>query len=320
MRKEPQRQAVASLLPAVISLSALEPALPTMYSSPPRVLPVELMRPGDHAFVSYDDDEARWEVLAAFVQEGLRRGEKVSVLADPKLSEEEIRARITTDTTDWATRNDPAQLKYTSMRELIAPHTEFTAQRQVSRLWEETRRAGLEGYSGLRTVIDMGWVQDLGTDVTAVVHRETHADALFKNRRYAEICAYDRRRFAPAVIEAMRQGHPVSLVERLGGLSCVHGVTALRMAGDADLVNRAPFTDAVRTCLTTNAAAPRVLLDLTDLCFLDVGCATGLLRMIASGSGRTHVEIHCSAFHASLLRRLGADAVEQLALVETARS
>ena len=62
----------------------------------------------------------------------------------------------------------------------------------MGRLRQETELACQEGFAGLRTVIDMAWVQDLGAHVEDVMRREKHADSLFGSRRYAEICTYDR--------------------------------------------------------------------------------------------------------------------------------
>jgi hypothetical protein len=46
-------------------------------------LAVEQMQLGNHAFAHYADDDARWEVPAAFACQGLARGEKVIVMMDP---------------------------------------------------------------------------------------------------------------------------------------------------------------------------------------------------------------------------------------------
>jgi hypothetical protein len=82
-------------------------------------LAVEQMRPGDHAFAHYADDNVRWHVPAAFTQRGLGHGEKVIIMV------------------------------FGSMRALIHPDRAFTARRQLSRLREETARARWEGYAGL---------------------------------------------------------------------------------------------------------------------------------------------------------------------------
>src|ERR1700722_20486428 len=72
---------------------------------------------------------------------------------------------------------DRGQLAFSSMRELISPEKSFTARRQLDRLRQETELARQEGFDGLRTVIDMAWVQDLGMDVEGVLHRGQDADS-----------------------------------------------------------------------------------------------------------------------------------------------
>lgn len=52
-----------------------------------RLLPVQRLRPGDHAFVSLGHDEVRWEVVTAFVRLGPADGEKVMVPPCPGVPE-----------------------------------------------------------------------------------------------------------------------------------------------------------------------------------------------------------------------------------------
>ncbi len=47
-----------------------------------RAVGVDRLRPGDHAFLAFSDDEDRWDVLAAFTQQGFARNEKVALLVD----------------------------------------------------------------------------------------------------------------------------------------------------------------------------------------------------------------------------------------------
>jgi hypothetical protein len=175
---------------------------------------VERMRLGDHAFAHYVDDDVRWEVPALFANRGLSRGEKVLVMMDPGCSDDDACERLAAYVGGVDDARARGQLAFTSMRELISPEKSFTARRQLDRLRQETELARQEGFAGLRTVMDMAWVEDLATDVESVMDREKHADSLFEGRQYAEICTYDRRRFDPAVVEEMRLSHPVALLER----------------------------------------------------------------------------------------------------------
>jgi len=208
------------------------------------------------------------------------------------------------------------QLAFSSMRELIGPDKSFTAARQMARLREETEQACQQGYAGLRTVIDMAWVQDLGTDVEDVMHREKHADALFTGCRYAEICTYDRRRFDAGVVEEMRASHPVALLERPGDLRAFHAPGELYLIGDADVVTGDAFRAAVSLAFETPLGG-RVLVDLTRLCFLSAGCAGDLLLLIGKSSACDKVVVRGRPAQTGILRRLRAMWTSGLELEET---
>jgi hypothetical protein len=133
---------------------------------------VERMRLGDHAFAHYADDDVRWEVPAVFVFRGLSRSEKVIVMMDPGCSADDACERLSGFGGGAEDARDRGQLVFSSMRELISPEKSFTASRQMDRLRQETELARQEGFAGLRSFIDMAWVDDLGVDVEGVVQRE----------------------------------------------------------------------------------------------------------------------------------------------------
>ena len=279
-------------------------------------LAVERIRLGDHAFAHYADDDVRWEVPAAFAYGGLARGEKVMVMMDPACSADGAFARLAANNGGADDARARGQLVFSSMRELIRPDKSFTAPRQISRLREETERARQQGFAGLRAVIDMAWVQDLGADVDDVMRREKGANALFGGRRYAEICTYDRRCFDPGVVEEMRLSHPVALLERPGDLQAHHAPGELYLIGDADVVTGDIFRAAVRLAFD----APRdrqALVDLTRLCFLSAGCAGDLLRLVGQASACDKVVVRCRPPQTLILRRLRAMWTDRLALEET---
>jgi hypothetical protein len=278
---------------------------------------VERMRLGDHAFAHYADDDVRWEVPAQFVFGGLSRREKVIVMMDPGCPADDACKRLAAFGGGADDARDRGQLVFTSMRELISPEKSFTARRQMDRVRQETELARQEGFGGLRTVVDMAWVQDLRVDVEGVMHREKHADALFESRRYAEICTYDRRRFDPGVLEEMRVSHPVALLERPGDLQAHHAPGELYLIGDADMATG----DIFRVAVSAAFEAPpgrQALVDLTRLCFLSAGCAGDLLRLIGQTDACDKVVVRCRTPQARILRRLRVMWTGGLVLEETA--
>ncbi|MFF8293499.1 MEDS domain-containing protein [Streptomyces sp. NPDC016309] len=275
----------------------------------PGTLPVQHMGPGHHAFLCYDDDAPGWDVLAAFVWSGLARGEKVIVFGPPRLTEAELRSRLREAPGPLAASGyERAQLELNSMRELILPARRFTADRQWQRIVEESGAARAEGYAGLRTYIDMGWVADLGADLDMMMDRERRAGHLFTDGFYSEICAYDRRRFPEPVLEAMCRAHPQNLLPRLGHLRCLYDQGTLHVIGEADRDTHDRLTRALTGLLHAPAppSGPRTV-DLLRTGFLGAGCATALVRLLDRAPAHRTVRIRCSAHHARLLRRLGAD-------------
>jgi hypothetical protein len=274
------------------------------------------MRLGDHAFAHYGDDDVRWEVPAAFTYRGLAHGEKVMVVMDPACSADDAFMRLAAFGGSAQEARATGQLAFSSMRELIGPGNSFTARRQLDRLREETELACQQGFTGLRTVIDMAWVRDLGTDVEDVMQREKHAGSLFASRRYAEICTYDRRWFDAAVVEEMRLSHPVALLERPGDLQAHHAPGELYLIGDADVVTGDIFRAAVSLAFE-EPPGRQALVDLTRLCFLSAGCAGDLLRLIGQASACDKVVVRSRPPQTRILRRLRAMWTERLELEET---
>jgi anti-anti-sigma regulatory factor len=279
---------------------------------------VTQMRLGDHAFAHYADDDARWELLSAFCALGLAGGEKVVVLADPAVTHDEAYRRLFPDDGFADKALATGQLTFWSIDAMVRPDTRRSAERQISTLFEEIDRARRQGYAGLRSATDMTWVHECGLDLEGVMHRETHVDALFTRRQYAELCSYDRRSFAPDVIEAMRVGHPTALLERPGAFDAYHSINGLHLIGDADMATRDRFVAALGKAVTDASGVGRVLLDLSRLAFLSAACAADLLRLVAQADGYERVDVHCTPFHAQVLRKLGSAQIERLA-VTTAR-
>ncbi|GAB2772560.1 MEDS domain-containing protein [Streptomyces daliensis] len=281
-----------------------------------RLIPVQRMRPGDHAFTAYESEADQWGVISAFVRQGLIEGEKVLVFMSPEVTGDELLGRLESRTPAVVNAWAGGQLVLSSMRALIEPDTAFTAARQWQRLIEEADLAVRQGYPAMRAYIDMAWVADLGTDVQDVMRRERSATHLFDGGRpYSEICAYDGRWFSTDVLDAMLDAHPTTLLDRLGSLRVIHssappgpdgtgqgpGMPSVRLVGEADVSTGAEFSGALRAALSALASGPSpgagLHVDLTSLHFLGVGCAADLLRLSAE-AGHARVRLPSGAYGA----------------------
>ncbi|KUF19347.1 MEDS domain-containing protein [Streptomyces silvensis] len=278
-------------------------------------IPVQQLRAGDHAFAGYGDDEAGRDVVAAYAWAGLANHEKVMVFAAPQLTEGEVWRRLDAPGPLLGAARDRGQLVVSSMRALIHPARGFTPRRQWQRIEEETDRALAEGYRGLRTYIDMHWVGDLDADIAVMMYRESHAEHLFTDRPYTEICAYDSRCFSPDVLAAMHRAHPCRLLPHLGALHTEHAANVVRLVGEADIATREQFTAAVREGLARSAEARRLTVDLSRVSFLSAACSVDLLRL-ATSAAHDLIEVRCRSAVARILRRADADHIPNLLISE----
>ncbi|WP_223833141.1 MEDS domain-containing protein [Streptomyces venezuelae] len=281
-------------------------------------MPVQQLRAGDHAFVSYADDDAGRDVVTTFTWTGLARHEKVMVFSAPQTDESEVWNSLDAPGPLLGAARERGQLVVSSMRALIHPAPHFTPERQWQRIEEETGRALREGYRGLRTYIDMHWVADLDADIAVMMHRESHAQHLFTDRPYTEICAYDSRSFAPDVLTAMHRAHPCRLLSRLGELHVEQAPGTVRLAGEADVATREQFLSAVREGLLRTADERRLTLDMSQLIFLSAACAVDLLRLAASAEDHG-IRALCHPSGARMLRMAGAENMPNLLLSEVTR-
>jgi hypothetical protein len=279
-------------------------------------LAVDHMRLGDHAFVPYADDDARWETAAAFAGRGYALGDKVIIVPDPAVSREDACQQVAARGGVVEQALARGHVTCASMREIIHPDRSFSAARQLVRLGEAADGAVREGYGGLRVFIDMRWAHDLDFAEESLMRWENGAHELFTRGDFAAICGYDRRAFAPDLVDAMRADHPVALLERPGELRAYRSAQGCHLIGDADMATRRSFAIAITAAL--DAAAPgRVLLDLSRLCFLSAGCASDLLRM-AAVAHCDQVVVRCSAVQARTLRHLGGASLPGLVLDDMA--
>ncbi|MEU6959212.1 MEDS domain-containing protein [Streptomyces chrestomyceticus] len=279
-----------------------------------RIVPVERLRPGDHAFASYADEASRWSTIGSFAQTGITRGERVLLFADPAVPETTVLEHLEAYGPPVGQPLESGQLKLLTMDRMWRPR-EISVERQMAGLRREVEAALREGYPTVRSAIDMAWVASYGADIERVLWRESKGcHYLFTDAHYTEICTYDETRFSGDVLDRAAAGHPTALLKRPGTLLALplvepgSGTYGLRLVGEADLSTREPFNDALRGI--AGSEEPRVVLDLTELAFLDVHCARAVLRLAAEDGRR--VVIRCDGIHAHTFLLLGALDVPQL--------
>jgi hypothetical protein len=278
---------------------------------------VDRLQPGDHAFLAFADDEECWTILSVFTRQGIARDEKVFLNVDVAASAAEVAARVAGDAAAGAL--DSGQLVVSSAPR-FAPG-EFDVRHMVDTARQRIDAVVGEGYSGLRSASEMSLTLapvdslDQAVEFEVALHQAMFTGR--RNPRYTALCQWDSRRFGgePAM-QAAREVHPVRILSRAGTLEVGLIAGGIRLTGDSDLSTRAELTAALRTLAGRPEAT--LVLDITDLSFLDAYSAGAVLRLAAGLPASRRLKVRCRAAHRRILHALGARSLRQLSIV-TAR-
>jgi hypothetical protein len=275
---------------------------------------VDRLQPGDHAFLAFGDDEERWEILSVFARQGFSRDEKVVLNVDTPASVAEVAMLVAGEAAGRVL--DSGQL-VVSTAARFGPG-QFDARRMVDATRRKIDAVISEGYSGLRSTSEMSFalapVDNLNQAVEYEIALHQTMFTGHRDRRYTALCQWDTRRFGgePA-LQAARDVHPVTILGRLGTLHIGLIAGGIKLTGDADLATRAEFTGALRTL--AGQPADVLVLDITDLSFLDAYSSGAVLRLAAGLPAPRRLEVRCRATQRRMLRAIGARTVEQLSVV-----
>ena len=281
-----------------------------------RAVGVDRLRPGDHAFLGYADDDMLWEILSVYTQQGLACGEKVGLLVDVDRSTSWVAARVAGGTAAATKAMGSGQLVVSNAPRFARGG--FDAGRLVEGVRRRVDTACADGFSGLRsaseTSLALAPVDHLGQAVEyeTALHASLFAGA--GKSRYTALCMWDERLFGGTdAMDAAQAVHPVMLLPRLGTLHASVCGNRISVTGDSDLANRTAF-DAALLALG-GLPATTLVLEITDLSFFDAYSAGAVLRFAAGLAAPRRLEVHCRSSQRRLLSLLGGRSVRQLSIV-----
>jgi hypothetical protein len=285
---------------------------------------VDRLQPGDHAFLSFADDKQRWDILSAFTHYGLARGEKILLSVDTARPLDEVAAQLAGGETAAREVLSSGQL-VVSAAPGFPPGTSDATRFDATRFADASRKriddAAAEGFSGVRTASELSLAlmpfDGMGqlVDFERNVHRELTGSGT--SVRYTALCQWDERRFGDGPhLDAVRSIHPVTVLPTPGALYAACTDDGVRLTGDSDLSSREELTAALRALEDLRQRPDQSLvLDLTDLSFMDAHSTGTILRLAASLSPPRRLEVRCRAHHRRMFHVLGGRAIRQLAII-----
>jgi len=163
---------------------------------------------GTHMCLIYDDEDERRELIAKYVNAGLREGEKVSYFADTMPVDE---AR------DWLAGKgvkmpEDDQLTIASAEETYCPNGTFVPDEMIDGLGGLYQGSLDDGYAGVRASGEMSWALRGIPGSERLIEYENLLNVAFRTNPLIGLCQYDARRFDGAVVLDVLKVHPKMIV------------------------------------------------------------------------------------------------------------
>lgn len=254
---------------------------------------------GDHACLTFTDAEERWDLVAAFVRDGLKAGSKVVCWTDavnPEALAEQLSARAV---------RPGAALRRGQLR--LAPVGDVLqdgAAAMIDLLTAELETATREGYQGLRVTADMAWATRPMAAAQQLAVFENDVARLFDDGRLCLICQYDRDRFDAVTLAFAATAHPKTVAAQvyhehpLLRICRQYSPAGIRLAGQIDYRHR----DILEQALTESLRLDRnPHINLAGLDYIDGACAAVIVAAAARLPASRHITVTCRRRVATVL-------------------
>lgn len=268
---------------------------------------VDLLSPGDHACLTFSDEEERLDIVAAFVRDGLSAGHRVLCYTSA-YRPAELRGRLSDRGVPATDDTRPGQLDLLPAQAWLAG-AGFRPSDVLSELSGAIDRARVDGYPGLRVAADMGWAADPVVGVEHLLTFEKQVSQLFADTRVTAVCQYDRQQFDAVTLASTTAVHSCAVAATVYHDDPVlrilrqHSPGGIRVSGELDYTALDVFREALAEAVRLGE---HVHVNLAQLRFIDATSAGTLVQAAATlPAGRT-VTVVCRRLVADVLQHLGA--------------
>ncbi|GAA0944393.1 MEDS domain-containing protein [Virgisporangium aurantiacum] len=278
---------------------------------------VDDLEPGDHACLTFSDADERLDIVAAFVRDGLDRGDKVVCLTDA-LEPAELSAEL-------SGRGLPIEASTCSGQFEAAPSVSayvvggaFDPARVISGLRTRIDGALAEGYPGLRISADMVWALRPVSGLEQLLTFEVQFNELLASRPATVVCQYDRVGFDAVSLAGASAAHGRAVAAVTYHADAVlricrqHVPPGIRVAGELDYRGLDALTRALSEAVRLD---DHLFLNLGQLSFIDVAAAGVVLQTAYGLVGGKLMTVVCQPVVGKVLRALGGDQLAALKLV-----
>jgi anti-anti-sigma factor len=282
-----------------------------------RATTVEALAPGDHACLTFSDQDERLDLVAAFVRDGLRGSARVMCLTE-SIAPDEFSAELVDRGVPAGEAVPRGQLMIFSSEESWLANGDLSGLRMVDMIARHIDEAQRLGYGGLRLTADMCWVNRPIAAADQLPVFEEQVDKLFADGRLTAICQYDRELFDAVTLSFAANAHAhtvaaaVYVEDPVLRICRQHSLAGVRLAGEIDYRH----VDALQLALNEALSLDHdVHVNLAKLHFIDAAAASTIMQAAVSLPSNRTMTVTCGDPVLRTLRLVGA--ADVLRLVRT---
>ena len=274
---------------------------------------VDLLSPGDHACLTFSDEEERLDIVAAFVRDGLSAGHRVLCYTSA-YQPAELHGRLSDRGVLASDDTRPGQLDLRPAQAWLAG-AGFRPSAVLGELSGAIDLARSEGYPGLRVAADMGWAADPVVGVEHLVTFEKQVSQLFADARVTAVCQYDRQQFDAVTLASTTAVHSCAVAATVYHDDPVlrilrqHSPGGIRVSGELDFTAMDVFREALAEAVRLGE---HVHVNLAKLRFIDAASAGALVQVAATLPVGRVVTVVCRRLVATVLKHVSAGQIPAL--------
>jgi ABC-type transporter Mla MlaB component len=279
---------------------------------------VDQLGPGDHACLTFSDEEERLDLLAAFVRDGLRRGQRVLCWTDT-LSPQRLARELTARSVRGGAATRRGQLTIAPTEPALRSGDRVTGPQMVAALADELDRASRQGYTGLRVTADMCWATRPSAAAEQLFAFEADVSALFADGRLCVICEYDRDRFDAVTLAFAASAHAKAVAAQVYHETALlricrqYSPPGIRVGGELDYRHQHVLEQALAESRRLDR---HPYVNLTGLDYIDAACAATLVQTAIRLASSRRMTVTCRALVAKMLDLVSAGTVPQLRVLQ----
>lgn len=171
-------------------------------------------RRGDHICALYETEEEQLAISAAYVADGLRRGERCFYVARSPAALGRFRSALRELDVDAGAMVRLGALIEATSAEAHLAGGRFDSERMIGLLNDAVEAALNAGFNGLRTCGDMSWLLEEAEGSEQVVEYEALLNQFFQSVRAVGMCLYDRAQLPSHLVDHAIATHPTVWIDR----------------------------------------------------------------------------------------------------------